>query len=73
MILITDASGDYVLTSRGSRAMPFDRSADRQRTAVTRKSGRVEVEVVPTQPLAESDSVDHERALEHDDPDTAQA
>ncbi len=30
MILITDATQDYVLTSRGSRAMPIDRTPSSQ-------------------------------------------
>ncbi|MCO4764583.1 MAG: hypothetical protein KC502_23945 [Myxococcales bacterium] len=30
MILITDATSDYVLTNRGSRAMPIERIAGRR-------------------------------------------
>ncbi len=71
MILITDASRDYVLTSRGSRAMPFDRSADRQRAPFTANVGHMEAHPA-TQPAAESINADHDRAPQHDDADAAQ-
>lgn len=43
MILISDASQDYVLTNRGSRAMPIDRATHRESsTELAQADERVE-------------------------------